>query len=489
MRPVQIDRRQFLVLGSMACVSAPERAAGALFSPESFGARGDGATDDFAAFQRLAAAVSRAGGGTISLAGGRTYFLGRNVRAGNGVSDVIFSGCSGLAIEGNAATISVDGNFSRDVPSTRSLCGLRFEDCANLSIRNLELVGNVQLMSRTPGLSEAASHGLLFAGCSDVLVERVTCRHFASDGLYITASASAGRSGARRASRRFTVRNSRFLFNARQGLSVIQLRGGVFDNCDFAFSGYLDAQSSTGSYGAHSPAAGVDVEPNASPFTARAVDLMTGELDFTNCRMTGNYGATFLAGQYKDCARSLENVRLQSCRLSCNAQQTTGRYGFIFDVDGGLVANCTLDMYNKTAFIGWYPQSDADPTFRDNLVRGDAGANPLFSLRPTRGSPLIERNRFVAQPRPQSGRPNLPLARFDNPNATVRDNLFVLPALAGSPPVSTIVRLDVAAAQGNRYQLGAGGAAYPLPAANPAPASRRPNSRGEQCGPNAAKQD
>jgi polygalacturonase len=66
MRPVQIDRRQFLALGTLACVSASARAAGARFSPESFGARGDGATDDYAAFQRLAAAVSRAGGGTIS---------------------------------------------------------------------------------------------------------------------------------------------------------------------------------------------------------------------------------------------------------------------------------------------------------------------------------------------------------------------------------------------------------------------------------------
>jgi len=483
-----VTRRNFVagcaagaLLPTAACRAA---AAGTQVGPETFGAIGDGVADDYAAFQRMAAMVSTTGGGTVRLQPGRTYFLNRFIKPNNGITDVIFRGCSGLTIDGNGAVISTKGDFIRDGPTTRGLAGLRFEDCSNVQIQNVELIGNVQRMTRAAGLGESATHGLVFGGCSDVTIDGVTARHFACDGLYITASSHGDQSGTRKASRRFNVRNSKFMFNARQGLTVTQLRGGVFENCDFGFSGYIDDQSAKAAYGAHSPAAGVDVEPNASPLTAHPVDVMTGDLHFRNCRMVGSYGGTFLAGQYANCAKSIEKITLESCELNCNSIQRAGHYGFIFDVDEGLVSHCTLRMYNKTAFVGWYPASDAQVTFRDNTVSGDGSAagNPVFVLRPTRGRPVIEGNRFIADHATLGSASNGWMARFDHPSATVRDNFFVLPAEAfRSANLAAPVSMNVAVAEGNTYQT-RDRRISPLPIRNAAPDTRRAAiERGSVC--------
>src|SRR3954462_2151640 len=64
------NRRSFLAGSAAAAALAgvPEvaRAQGRTFTPEQFGAKGDGVTNDSRALARLAAAVNAAGGGTIA---------------------------------------------------------------------------------------------------------------------------------------------------------------------------------------------------------------------------------------------------------------------------------------------------------------------------------------------------------------------------------------------------------------------------------------
>jgi hypothetical protein len=414
-----MNRREFIAaLGASSIAATRASATTSTFLPEAFGAVGDGKTDDYAAFQRLVAAVNGMASGTVSFTRGRTYFLDRHVTAGNGISDPIFSGCNGLAIEGNGATFAVKGDFHRETSSTRSLCGLRFEDCANVMIRNVELVGNVQLMSRTPKLAEAPSHGLLFGGCSDVTVDGVISRHFAADGMYVRASARPDVSGRYRASRRFHVRNSRFLFNARQGLSVIQLRDGAFENCDFSFTGSIDESGRSSPYGAHAPVAGVDIEPNSAPwYERRPVDVLTGNLSFRSSRMIGNLGGALVAGQVNGDRSMIENVIVERCVMR-TSRSSPSRYGLIFDVPGGVIRGCTIDLADKTAFIGWYKQSRANPVISGNTISGERP--PILVVRMTNGAPTVEGNRLIGPGKGQAGG----LVQIENPRAVVRDNIM-----------------------------------------------------------------
>jgi polygalacturonase len=416
-----VTRRNFVTgcaagafLPTTSCRAA---AAGTQVTPETFGAIGDGVADDYDAFQRMAAVVSTTGGGSITLRPGRTYFLNRYMKPNNGIADVIFRGCSGLTIDGNGASISTKGDFFRDARTTRGLAGLRFEDCSNVQIRDIQLIGNVQRMTRAPAVAEAVTHGLVFGGCSDVTIDGVTARHFASDGLYIRESMVGN--APHRASRRFTVRNSRFLHNARQGLSVIQLRDATFDGCEFSYTGYVDAQSNAGPYGHHSPSAGVDIEPNATPYTPRPVDVLTGNITLRNCRMIGNLGGALLAGQVHGTEATIENIIVEACTIQASAASQS-RYGLIFDVPGGAITGCTIDMVDKNAFIGWYPQSSANPRFSGNTVSGTS--RPILIVRRTRGSPVIEGNRFVRSGGLVRGASGAQLLQVNNPNARVRDN-------------------------------------------------------------------
>ncbi|MEO8454694.1 MAG: right-handed parallel beta-helix repeat-containing protein [Sphingomicrobium sp.] len=424
-----LTRRHF-VAGSAAgalfhAAGCQAAQAGALITPEAFGAVGDGLTDDYPAFQRMVAAVNSAGRGTVTLTPGRTYFLNTYVRANNGVTDVTFRGCSGLIIEGNGAAISTKGDFFRDERTTRGLAGLRFEDCSNVQLRNLQLIGNVQRTTRPATLTEAPTHGLTFGGCSDVTLDGVTARHFAADGLYIRESMVAT-GGRYRASRRFTVRNSRFLFNARQGLSVIQLRDATFDGCDFSYTGYIDAQSNAGAYGNHAPSAGVDIEPNYTPSTRRAVDFLTGNINLRECRMMGNLGGALLAAEVHGTEPTMENVTIEACMMRASDVSPL-RYGMIFDAPGGVVTGCTLELGDKTVFLGWYGQSSANPTFSGNTVSGTGKglSQALLIVRQTRGAPVVEHNRFIAL---TGGRGALPseaqLVQVANTRALVRGNKF-----------------------------------------------------------------
>src|SRR5690606_25769371 len=76
------DRRQTVrMLGATATIflaggmAASASGEDSVLTPEMFGARGDGRTDDYAALQRLAAAINRMGGGTVRFGRGRRYLI------------------------------------------------------------------------------------------------------------------------------------------------------------------------------------------------------------------------------------------------------------------------------------------------------------------------------------------------------------------------------------------------------------------------------
>src|SRR4051812_6126897 len=79
-----LSRRTFLAALSSAAAAAPIATAESAASetgltPESFGAKGDGRTDDTTAFLRLSAALQAKGGGDVDLRAGATYLVGRQL--------------------------------------------------------------------------------------------------------------------------------------------------------------------------------------------------------------------------------------------------------------------------------------------------------------------------------------------------------------------------------------------------------------------------
>src|SRR6476661_534973 len=82
-RIMDLDRRTFLAIAAAAAACSESRAqAGPVVRPEDFGARGDGVTNDTAAFAALGAHVNRIGGGTVALRREATYVVGRQAPRG-----------------------------------------------------------------------------------------------------------------------------------------------------------------------------------------------------------------------------------------------------------------------------------------------------------------------------------------------------------------------------------------------------------------------
>src|SRR5690606_19150514 len=110
----------------------------------------------------------------------------------------------------------------------------------------LEIRGQVDQMTRAKNLTELGGHLLTFNRCSNVKVSDVYVHHAQTDGIYINNK-----------SRDFTFNRVRSSNNARQGMSIIDLINGHFEDCLFSETGFTG-----GKYGGHSPQAGVDIEPH-----------------------------------------------------------------------------------------------------------------------------------------------------------------------------------------------------------------------------------
>src|SRR5437763_16190605 len=89
------------------------------FTPESFGATGDGITNDTHAFAQLSAAVNAAGGGTVILRG-TTYLVGAHVP--DPASAYAFGPGTIMKFDGCAQDLKIMGNGAR----LRCADGLRF---------------------------------------------------------------------------------------------------------------------------------------------------------------------------------------------------------------------------------------------------------------------------------------------------------------------------------------------------------------------------
>jgi hypothetical protein len=257
-----------------------------------FGAQGDwneaseSGTDDYEALQAAAAALSAKGGGTLLFPPG-TYRINRYKITGgphqNDVKDVVYRNCTGLHILGYGAKIDIKGDFHRSADYqagedwysySLTVQPFVFLGCNDFRVEGLELYGNVDKMTRDPKVVEGPGSGIITANtCRQYTFADIYVHHFETDGISLGTDEPIADRGA-------VLINVRSLYNARNALSIINLRGATFLRCEFSQSG-----RAAGTYGSHAPGAGLDIEPEVK------ADVPTGDFAFIECAFVNGTGS------------------------------------------------------------------------------------------------------------------------------------------------------------------------------------------------------
>ena len=287
------------------------------FTPELFGAAGDGITNDTAAFARMSEAVNSSGGGTIILRA-TTYIVGAHAPQPTSIyaypPSVImnFNGCAGyLKIIGNGARLRcADGlRFGTFDPVTGLptrhpmpyveagelaspyLAMITIENCTGkVHLENLELDGNFASL-RVGGTYgdtgwQIPAYGLrLINNKGGEYIAKLHTHHQPVDGVLIDGTAERDSVSV--------LEDVVSEYNVRQGCSVIGGRNYAFVNCKFNHTGKAGMVSA--------PGAGFDIEAETSPIR---------NLSFSNCEFSNNTGA----GLGADSGDS-ENVCFTGCRF------------------------------------------------------------------------------------------------------------------------------------------------------------------------------
>lgn len=244
-----------------------------------FGAKGDGMSNDSAAFRAASAKIEGAGGGTLVIPSG-TYVVGEQTVVPGGPfygAQPIFTvkNVDGLVIEGNGATLRFAeglrfGAFDQEgkrvdpaLPFTdrnqAAEAGSMIEilNSRNVEIRNLELDGNAGQFVLGGEWGDKGrqlrAYGLRLFGNSNVVIKDVDVHHQALDGMIIGWD---GYTASDTFATPHFLQNVKSEYNARQGLSWVGGRGLTATKSKFSHSG-------RGPF-ASSPAAGLDIEAEGS---------------------------------------------------------------------------------------------------------------------------------------------------------------------------------------------------------------------------------
>lgn len=300
-------RRRTLLAYLLALPAEARAVAPAAFRPEDFGARGDGRTDDTLAFQALGRAISERRGGTIMLAAGATYRVGRQARGTVAAGPAYLfqpmlriTGCTGVTIIGRGATLKLNdglhyGSFDPgtgrrfDPPPGKftdrryaAAIGALIEIRSSRGVRLADLVldGNVDQLAiggRWEIDIQLAADGLQLIDVAEVEIANLVARNNGRDGVYLRGLGRAEHSPTD-AIRCQRLRCDR---NGRQGMSIVGGAGLSFTDCSFANTGQGPIDSA--------PGAGVDIEPNGR-------DWATG-IRFAGCTFINNSGVGLVAAQ------------------------------------------------------------------------------------------------------------------------------------------------------------------------------------------------
>ncbi|WP_432712763.1 glycosyl hydrolase family 28-related protein [Pedobacter sp.] len=333
----------------------------AIVNVQRHGAKGDGVTDDYKALLSAYNAINKQGGGQLYFPKGR-YFIKPYHTKDNTVLDLILQDCKMLEIKGDQAIIEVNGAFHRSAEynrgkhyysKTSSIIPMALRNCDSVKISGIEIKGQVDKMSKDAGLTESGGHLLTFNHCSRVNVQDVYVHHAQTDGIYINNKSSD-----------FKFNRVRSSNNARQGMSIIELIGGRFENCSFTETGFTG-----GKYGGHAPQAGVDIEPSTVKHVAR-------DISFYKCEFLGNKGSQFVCSK----PFTTTNITLDNCTFA--AGKGTYPYQMILTAKNLVIKNSTIDVGKGSIYPVWSRYSGSDVQILNCKISGSGKGIVAVSVDP-----------------------------------------------------------------------------------------------------------
>jgi hypothetical protein len=266
------------------------------------GAKGDGTTNDTAAFQKAAQMLEAKGGGTLIIPQG-TYTVGEQPHVAGQYpyyqKTPIFSvrKLNGLLIEGNDATLRIApqlhyGTFDKDSGEVyahqmpflntgyAAQIGAMIEvrDSHNIVIRNLELDGNLSHLILGGPFGDTGwqlgADGLILYGNTNVRLDKVNAHHHARDGIMIGYTWLKENDPTTP----YVLTDCSFEYNGRQGLSWVGGIGLKAYRCKFNHTGKA-LNNGTPLYS--KPGAGLDIE---------AENSITRQGYFESCEFVDNTG-------------------------------------------------------------------------------------------------------------------------------------------------------------------------------------------------------
>lgn len=273
---------------------------------KSFGAKGDGKTNDHEAFQRAAAFFNARGGKGKLVVSRGVYLVGKQVFNQTDVKSPVYQGSNVLNLE-NVTNLTVEGQNGAKL---KYRSGLRFgafssktgkpnlhgtknffnvgnqafigsaiflKNSSQVKISNLELDGNSDgiLLGGVYGdVGYQLPHlGIFVLNGKKITIDKIKAHHFGLDGIQVSNN-----TGDDKEPDAILLQNSEFSYNSRQGLSWVGGNDLTAIHCKFNHTGKGKFTSS--------PGAGVDIE-------AEVGTIRNGK--FISCEFVNNTGCGLVA--------------------------------------------------------------------------------------------------------------------------------------------------------------------------------------------------
>lgn len=311
--------------------------SGPSVSVKDFGAKGDGRSDDYEALKAAAAYICSHPGQTLVFPAGVYRVARYKIEGGpkaNKVTNIVYDGCRNVTISGAGAKIDVDGDFHRDADYaggsgkyyysyTNQVIPFEFRNSSNFTLTGFELNGNADKATRDAKVVESPNHGVFTSNCSSYTISNLHVHHFLTDGIDVGHD--------RKADRNVVITGVTSTHNARDGLTVGQVRGIQVLSSAFQNNGRTEGQ-----YGNHAPSAGIDIEPNVAP---PRTDVETGDVVVQKCRFEDNLGIQLVCNNAND----VESVDLKQCAIKALSPDDY-RIAFLVFPANGTVQECTFDL-------------------------------------------------------------------------------------------------------------------------------------------------